>query len=87
MAGVFWGKLVQSLHHGLRVKDRKIALMVFNYPGQPTVEGLTNIHYVFIPLKYNFCTTIYGSRSDKEFKGLLSEKSCRLFRGLGNSGP
>ena len=41
--------MVKGLDRDLRAKDRKIVLLVFNCPAHPTIEGLTNIHLVFLP--------------------------------------
>lgn len=42
--------MVKGLDRDLRAKDRKIVLLVFNCPAHPTIEGLTNIHLVFLPV-------------------------------------
>ena len=49
MTGELFEEWVKGLDRGFRVKDRRIALLVDNCPAHPTIEGLTNIHLIFLP--------------------------------------
>ena len=50
MTGDLFTEWVKKLDSSFRAQDRKVVLLVDNFPAHPHIEGLSNINLIFLPL-------------------------------------
>ena len=72
-----FGEWVRKLHSSFRAQDRKVIILIDNYPAHPEVKNLTNINLIFLPPN---TTSVHQPRGQDVIRGLEAHYRRRIVR-------